>query len=252
MSDHSKIYGAFRPEGASITIHCSSPLEIAYSSGNFGQVIDGNAQTPRIIDTRSLLARTTVEHELRHYHDFLLSTTFIDVFRRKIQMSANFSSLIPILRSASQSKIVYPFVGWQELDDDRRQARLSSLCAFYGFQRNEFYEIPVFSLEQLDSEPSNTVEGLWHVMLRDALSIQRIISGLTENLHEYFSPAEVYEVGAVATQFRAMVQLVGSARAYDVYEKTILKSYYGRLTRLLLGFVNFPFDRNHSESWLGF
>lgn len=161
---------------------------------------------------------TTLEHELRHYHDFLLCYVSLHNYWQRLQAMMNAQPVLGrMLESKNVSHLVFPAMDWAKTDLSTREAYLAD--ALGGSDALSYtWSPPVVT----GPKPSFSVSGspvpfneqtYRHLLyvLRDQMGlIGRMRSGITDPHFPFpFTPRFVSELSSLLVQCASVYQTYG-------------------------------------------
>lgn len=163
-------------------------------------------------------AGTTLEHELRHYHDFLLSYGALHNYWQRTQAMMNATPiLMQMLSDPDVDTLVFPAISWAQIGVDARKAYLvDCLC-------DEAAHAGVWAPPVVDGpRPPNTLQDGIHELshdnyrhalfvIRDQLArIESMRGGINDPLFPFpFTPRFVAEHSSLLVQCASVHQTYG-------------------------------------------
>ncbi len=120
-------FGGFSTRTCSVDLRFSRPEQFDHFVKAWTQrgspKLDGHSTEERI---ELVSVGTTLEHELRHYHDFLLGYASLHNYWLRLQAIMNAAPIMDrMLRSREVDKLVFPVINWARLRPDERTAYLA-------------------------------------------------------------------------------------------------------------------------------
>ena len=185
--------------------------------------------------SEDILVQTSVSHELRHFHDSLLSFTFFEALRRKLLLNVNSVELFKYLPRQQGAYLPAGLLDWIMTDEETRLQRKAQLEEFCG-KELKIRDVSYFSDDQLEEQvrPSATIDGLQLLCARGAVSIRTLLStGYTDSAGERFDAMDIYELSAISTQLLSITDRFGVNTASDIYWNIFHKTYYDRVLDLI-------------------
>ncbi|TCW83920.1 hypothetical protein C5O80_12465 [Burkholderia sp. SRS-46] len=129
-------FGAFNPRFYGVSLHLSDRDRLNLQ-GRYVDVSDDlvdwaerNAE-PSLNDVSVLSA---IDHEVRHFHDFLVSPFGTVTMASRMQASINGFHVLKTLSECPGRFVPVPLVRWIEWDDSARQRWLDSTGSFFGIR----------------------------------------------------------------------------------------------------------------------
>lgn len=162
---------------------------------------------------------TTLEHELRHYHDFLLGYASLHNYWLRLQALLNSAPVIDgMLKSQGVSNLVFPIIKWAEMSRDERSAYLVDVLGD-EFPVSGAWHPPVLrgpkpvSSWSDPTEMSPQVEEQLLYVIRDQMRvIEDVRSGLKSPFFPFpLSPRFASELSAFLVQCASVKQTYGIA-----------------------------------------
>jgi hypothetical protein len=181
--------------------------------------------------SEDILIQTSVSHELRHFHDCLLSFTFFEALRRKLLLNVNSVKLFKHLPREQDAHLPAGLLDWIMTDEDQRLQRKAQWREFYGTEVR-LRNIPYFSDERLEEQtrPPKSTEGLFLACARGAVSIRTLLTtDYRDKSGARFSAMDVYELSAISTQLLSITDRFGVHPASDIYWNVFHDTYYDRV-----------------------
>lgn len=234
MSDLGRgIVGAFRSENAAVTLHCNSLDDFSFAISNLNQVCTGHPQLVTNPTAHQLLTRTCLQHELRHYHDFLVSFCGFEILRRKVQLAANAYHYFRYFDWSAVDYFPFPLHDWALAPQTSRKEFRAWLERYYGLNLERVYDPGTVAIEDLKSTVMSDYEadestGSLRVLLRDAATVLGLHNDRVPERHGDLSAQDVYEIGGIARQMLGLFDLVGVDSAIELTRATLRDGYYGR------------------------
>ncbi|AZO34806.1 MAG: hypothetical protein EOS76_04660 [Mesorhizobium sp.] len=181
------------------------------------------------LTSEDILTQTSVGHELRHFHDWLLSFSYLEAARRRLFLGVNAFETLRHFPRFPGGLFPLPLLDWAITDPNKRQVKIEELDDFFGAGKLKICDIPYFSLPRLQdlSSYSDSLTNGFLVCTRAALSIRMLLNGFLPPGH--LSPSDVFELSAVATQLLTIIDRFGSRTGQDIYERNILNTPYDRV-----------------------
>ena len=147
-------FGGFNPRFGGVTIRIAS--QAAYDefvSFLTSETLPGDKEEP----LGPILMRSVMEHELRHYHDFLLGSYNGMLFRGRLEAVLNGIKALRAVKELPGDVFPLPLSGWMTLTTQEREARLEEWAAFsVDGKAPVVIPVPIVSREEL-LRPRDTV-----------------------------------------------------------------------------------------------
>ena len=214
-------YGGFNPRFLGVSMFYDSPRNYnavyAYLTG------DEPADSPA--DLHSIVLRSVVDHEVRHYIDFLVSPYSTAVFRLRLMALINGAQALSLAKEIPGDVLPVPLTQWA-LDDEGRRA---ATCAEWGELLGEEATpigVPHRTLQELQTDlpPANiSVADLpadrrfrlhLEAAIRAYLRIDQLTQGFAATVdNPYGRPAYIHEASALTIQAAAIHAGQGSVQA---------------------------------------
>jgi hypothetical protein len=243
-------FGGFNPRFGGVTIRIAS--QAAYDeflSFLTSDTLPGDKEEP----LGPILMRSVMEHELRHYHDFLLGSYNGMLFRSRLQAVMNGIKALRAVKELPGDVFPLPLGKWMTLTAHERDARLEEWTAFsIDGKKPVVIPVPIVPKEELlrrretgihaidDDDPAAVFSLAAEYAARGYAGIQEAAEGTHgSNAPIYvhlLTPANIQEVLALNVQLRAIVRGQGEqqARAFVRFFLTSGTLPPARLWRLLL------------------
>lgn len=187
---------------------------------------------------------TTLEHELRHYHDFLLSYTSLHSYWIRMQAIMNASPIMhQMLNDSNNDYLVFPATEWARLDLSKRAAYLvDALGSPSAFQRT--WNPPVLAgpkpqrkiLEDIVPVSDDAVKYALFV-LRDQLDVIKNVRGdsMSPQSSFLFPPRFTSELSSLLVQCASVRETYG-IKEMDLFLNRLSndRSLYARFFRSML------------------
>ncbi|GJH28955.1 hypothetical protein [Caballeronia novacaledonica] len=142
--DHSP-FGVFNPRFYGVSLHLSDPDRLNLQ-GRYVDASDdlsdweGRNAEPSLHDVSVLSA---IDHEIRHFHDFLVSPFGTVTMTSRLQASVNGFHVLKTLRECPGRFVPVPLVRWIEWDASARQRWLDSTGSVFGIRSSDdIVELP--------------------------------------------------------------------------------------------------------------
>lgn len=195
---------------------------------------------------------TALEHEIRHFHDFLLSWHAFEIFKRRAENCLNVQGLLVLLNSAPWNAIPFPLARWALMDQAEKRNFQEYAGHYFGLGRLSLPDIHFSHDELVASTPKGTtiitaefspenVRNLIGIIMRSEASISRLISGWP-NTSLRIEPLHVYELSAILVQLQSMRRTYGLQFGPLDALLSNPDSVYGRAFLLLKGVLNSTLD----------
>jgi hypothetical protein len=221
--------GSFHPGPGILTFDCKTIQQYLNVQRMMQLYLTGDS--PLLLgaglNSEDILVQTSVSHELRHFHDWLLSFSYLEAARRRLFLGANALEMFRYLpRDDTNSLFPVPLVDWVLLDERARREKVHAMKNFYDNVEFKICDVPHFSIARLEdiSLDSDTLRNGFLTCTRAALSIRMLLNGYSKP--GYLRPFDVFELSAVATQFLTIFDRFGYQTALDIYHTSIRNTYY--------------------------
>jgi hypothetical protein len=214
-------FGGFSTQSCSIDLRFGSPAQFEHFVEVWtrpGAPKIGNVKQESRMELIS--AGTTLEHELRHYHDFLLSYGALHNYWQRAQAMMNATPIISqMLNDPDVDTLIFPAIDWAQIGLDARKAYLvDCLC-------DEATHARVWAPPVVDGpRPPNTLQDGIHELspdnyrhalfvIRDQLArIETLRGGIENPLFPFsFTPRFVAEHSSLLVQCASVHQTYGFA-----------------------------------------
>ncbi|WP_028049629.1 hypothetical protein [Cellulomonas sp. URHD0024] len=160
-------YGAFNPRfvGISLSFESGDNLQefFRYLRDTDGAERADGSQA----DFNTIALRSTLQHEVRHFHDFLISGYSSNIFWLRLQAVANGSLIFTTVRDLPGTCLPMPLVRWLGLSDDDRNEVLAAWSDDLGIEAVT-PSLPHLTREQLLSGSLAASPGVYLVDDRPA------------------------------------------------------------------------------------
>jgi hypothetical protein len=163
-------------------------------------------------------------HEIRHYHDFLISPHSARIFRLRILILLNVLQIIPSFLRSGGNCVPVPITEWCELEDEARLAFISRLKKRPDGKPWKPISLPHFSVKSTTSfkdnytqieEKDGLIENLIIAAAKHLDSIRALSRSHASTLSEDFQPADVYELSALLVQTQEVAKVYGESEAVE-------------------------------------
>lgn len=121
--------GVLDPRFVGVSLAFGSVDDLSEARRTFS---DGTGAGPGGDDLRSIVRRSTPEHAVRHFHDFLVSPYSHRIFRLRLQALADGAQLFPLAREVPGTCLPTPLVTWLATAHDERERVLAGWRADLG------------------------------------------------------------------------------------------------------------------------
>lgn len=256
-------YGGFDPAFIGITLRFSNAR--AWQTFDASRKADAVLQLAELTPDEGFEAISTtsvISHEVRHFHDFLLTPYSARIFKLRIQALVNAHQTLSFLFDDSPNCILTPISTWCRLTDTERQRELSYLPARPGDQQWKPVVIPFIQDETLSHPQSPRVELVrdeaLEQLIRAAMTAAQRIEELTYNpctIREKasFQAWQVFELSGLLVQHQDVEQTRG-AKASQFFVDYLLASRdnpYAQMLQLVAGpwkAAGRPLDRDMASA----
>jgi hypothetical protein len=221
-------FGGFNPRFYGVTYTLSTPASLEV----LGNYFEHESFEREQASLGQIAIRSVIEHEMRHYHDFLLSPYSSSVFRLRLQGLVNGSQAVHMLKRLSGNCCPAPITRWMTLDDSARQAQLRDWRELIDPPGNSDWQpvtLPVVAPDELlpDAAPgfvkvnTRSIDQQFQFFVRTAVMgyerIRQIVDGFSDaQAHPELRPCNVYEATALTTQLCAIYQSQGLIQALQL------------------------------------
>ncbi|MCD9816651.1 hypothetical protein [Bradyrhizobium japonicum] len=221
--------GSFHPGPGVLSFNCKSMRQQLNVQRMMQLYYTGKSPllTQPGMTSEDIMQQTGVGHELRHFHDWLLSFSYFDAARRRLNLGSNTLLALRELSERQDAYIPLPLLDWITADRTTREAKTAELCDFYNVQSFQLYELPHFTMDRLE-DPSSEADYLSELLLissRAAVAVKALLYGYPQ----YLRPFDVFELSAVATQLLTIIDRFGVHTAHDIYQTSFASTYYDRV-----------------------
>lgn len=220
-------FGGFNPRFGGVTIRIAS--QAAYDefvSFLTSETLPGDKEEP----LGPILMRSVMEHELRHYHDFLLGSYNGMLFRGRLEAVLNGIKALRAVKELPGDVFPLPLSGWMPLTTQEREARLEEWAAFSDDGKTPVVIlVPIVSREELlrprdaavhvieDDNPAAAFSLAAEYAVRGYAGIHEAAEGMKgSNAPAYLhllTPANIQEVLALNVQLHAIYRGQGEQQA---------------------------------------
>lgn len=247
-------FGGFNPRFPGVTIRVASQaaydefVSFLASPPAFGGLPEDKEES-----LGPILMRSVMEHEIRHYHDFLLGSYSGMLFRSRLQAILNGIKALRTVKELSGDVFPLPLSGWMILTVEEQNIRLEEWAAFsIGVKNPVAIPVPAVSKEALlqpreagvyaigDDDPAAAFSLLAEYAARGYARIQEMVEEAGDSSGSVYrrliTPANIQEVLASNVQLHAILQAQGEqqARAFVRFFLTGSNLPFARLWRLLV------------------
>jgi hypothetical protein len=221
-------FGGFSPLFSGVTIRIAS--QAAYDefvSFLTSQTLPGDRKEP----LSPILMRSVIEHESRHYHDFLLGSYNGMLFRARLQGILDGTKALYVAKELPGEVFPVPLSTWMMLPAEERGAQLEDWAAFsHDGNKPVAIPAPVMSKEALlrsreteffaiegNNDPaavfSLAAENAAYGYARIQEALQTLESSRSPEHRHLINPANIQEVLALTVQLGAIWQAQGEQQA---------------------------------------
>jgi hypothetical protein len=220
--------GTFYPGTAQLSFPCSSlreylcifrMLAFLYKGEHPGLIMPG-------LTSADVLLQTSVTHELRHFHDSLLSFSLFEVLRRKLFMLVNMHEAFRVRAPGDPGQLMpVPLVQWLMLPMPERQKTTERLREFFGSPELSFCELPSFTQSEIMDRHVDRQhkDAAMLACSRAGVSIRTLLRGYYPRSFG-LAAADVYELSAIAIQLLTIIDRFGIHIFQDIYSQCIVSS----------------------------
>lgn len=246
-------FGGFSPRFAGVTIRIASQAAYDEFLSFLSPPTYGGLPGDKDESLGPILIRSVMEHEIRHYHDFLLGSYNGMLFRSRLQAVLNGIKALRAVKELPGDVFPVPLSAWMVLSAEEREAQLEEWAAFsINGKKPSVIPVPIVSKEALleprepgahaidDDDPVAAFSLAAENAAYGYAGIQALVHGV-EDPHspEYrrlITPANIQEVLALTVQLGAIWQAQGEQQAQIFAQFFLGQSNLpsARLWRLLL------------------
>ncbi|GIK98900.1 MAG: hypothetical protein BroJett029_31090 [Alphaproteobacteria bacterium] len=241
-------FGGFNPRFPGVTIKFRS----AHAFTVFQEFFVSESVPRDQPDLSVVSIRSVLDHEVRHYHDFLISPYSTVIFRMRLQAVLNGMKALQRVRDCAGGYLPAPLVQWVRLDERERSGRAREWAALLGVADRDplgLVALPYFTDEELQRPPTPGPQQGDHLddeaflrigieyACRAYMRIDDLLAGApfdTDFENTGLAPYTLYEVTALAAQAQAIWSAQGEpafALFYNHLQTANLP--YARLWRLI-------------------
>lgn len=223
-------FGGFNPRFAGVTIRIASQAAYDEFLSFLRSPTHGGLPGDKEESLGPILIRSVMEHEIRHYHDFLLGSYNGMLFRNRLQAVLNGIKALRAVKELPGNVFPVPLNGWMMLSAEERESQLEEWAAFgVNGEKPSVIPVPIISKEALLAPRESGVQAIGDdnpaVVFALAAGnaahgyarIQALVQGMEDSaLSEYrrlITPANIQEVLALTVQLGAIWQAQGEQQA---------------------------------------
>jgi hypothetical protein len=211
-------YGAFNPRFPGISLKFSSA---DVRDELLSYLISAEPPASAVGDPHHVYLRSALEHEMRHYHDFLLSPYSYRLFRLRMQVVANGSQAILVAKSLDGNCIPVPLLDWMTLVESERERYVAEWRSDFGDGLTPIH-LPHAShddllsnwapgLTSLEGSPEEFIQLATATIIAYA-RIDQLAAGFVSPGGD-LSPRSIHEVSALTAQFAHILRIQGLGEA---------------------------------------
>lgn len=217
-------FGGFTPSLPGIDIRFPSPEHLAH----FEIAWSRQARPPLPGDHPDRLGLicvgTVVEHELRHFHDFVLNRDMLltSWLRRRMSLNA-LPAIVWLMKSEAFDVIPYPVIDWARLPERARAVRRAELGPILPEDRRRFWnprmlparitapKTAIVDPPRTEAEAEEMIRAGLKAVRGDLATIAPLRYGLdnTPLGQGRFTPRFAYELSALNVQFHSVIKTYG-------------------------------------------
>lgn len=250
-------YGGFSPLFPGVTIRIASQAAWdEFISFLTSDTLPGDRQEP----PGPIFMRSVVEHEIRHYHDFLLGSYNGMLFRCRLEAVQNATEALHRIAELPGEILPLPLTRWITLSDEERKAQLDEWAQFSGDGKKpvpidvpfmpkeallEPLEAGLYVMQEMEDEGAGRIFSVSAVAAaRSYARLQELMHGDASRHRDLINPGQIQEVLALTVQLCAVLQAQGEqqARIFVDFALNDPGLPAGRLWRVLAGM---------SARWIG-
>lgn len=243
-------FGGFSPLFPGVTIHIASQAAWdEFVSFLISDSLPGDKPEP----PGPIFMRSVVEHEIRHYHDFLLGSYNGMLFRSRLEAVLNATEALHRIADLPGEVLPLPLTRWMTLTAEEREAQLDEWAQFSSGAADGIRPVPVgvpfmtadallqpqeAGLHAIDDDDAlNTFSTAAVFAARGYARLQALMHGDDSRYRDLINPAHIQEVLALTVQLGAILQAQGEqqARIFVDFALNDPGLPAGKLWRLLLG-----------------
>jgi hypothetical protein len=154
--------GSFNPKFYGVSLVHADPGDLADlaaydEADDLGAWIESAS-----VDIEAVGRRSAIDHEVRHFHDFLLSPFGLNTMGLRIQATVNGLQTIAAIRESSGKYLPVPLSRWMSWDQQRRQAWIDRDGRHWGYDDlADFVQMPgPEHRDAIETEGLESLEGL--------------------------------------------------------------------------------------------
>jgi hypothetical protein len=169
----------------------------------------------------SIALATVYSHEIRHFHDFLLSPLGTHVFRIRFGAAINGLQILN-LAVLSKKKLAVPIIRWLEMTPDERSIH----CRKWGLKESEFFTPDGASLEAMQQ------------IRKSYEALDLVLTGAGGIAQPPLDPIHILEASAIIVQAQEIWSALGE-KPHNLFLNTLSSDAgawnYGRVLRWIFG-----------------
>ncbi|MCO8019429.1 hypothetical protein NI456_11230 [Brevundimonas diminuta] len=217
-------FGGFTPSLPGIDIQFPSVDHLNHFEGAWGRFGRPKLENDGPDRLGLMCVGTVVEHELRHFHDFLLNRDLLlsSWLRRRMSMNA-LPSIMTMLKSQTFDVIPYPLIEWARLPERSRAKRRAELERLFPTDRRRFWSPPMLPARiqppksavnqapRSEPEAEQAMRRALQAVREDMRTSAPLRAGLDDPAYGKmrFTPRYAFEVSALNAQLHAVIKTYG-------------------------------------------
>lgn len=255
-------YGGFSPLFPGVTIRIASQAAWdEFVSFLTSDTLPGDRKEP----PGPIFMRSVMEHEIRHYHDFLLGSYNGMLFRSRLEAVQNATEALHRIADLPGGILPLPLTHWITLSEAEREAQLDEWAQFSSSMADGTKPVSVgvpimpkeallepleaeaglYVMQEMEDEDAGRVFSVAAVAAaRSYARLQELMHGDASRHRDLITPGQIQEVLALTVQLCAVLQAQGEqqARIFVDFALNDPGLPAGRLWRVLAGM---------SARWIG-
>ena len=243
-------FGGFNPRFPGVTIKFAS----SNAFDEFQNFILNSSVPNDRPDLGVVAVRSVLDHEIRHYHDFLISPYGAMIFRLHLQALVNGASALHLIKNLAGHHVPIPISRWVQLRDREREEQKGEwreTLKLSGKGCHDFVALPYFSNEDFKKElplgvwqgrklnPDVFLKRVVEAACRSYVRMEELTAGFAkESELPELTPYNLAEVLGLAAQSQSIWNGQGQEAA-EVFLAAVdeLQLPYAQLWKRLWSFV---------------
>lgn len=155
--------GSFNPKFYGVTLVHAHPSDLAHLAAyNEADDLGAWIESAASFDIDLVGRLSTIDHEVRHFHDFLLSPFGLNTMGLRIQATVNGLQTLAAIRESPGKYLPVPLSRWMSWDQGRRQAWIDRDGRHWGYDDlADFVQVPgPEHRDAVETEGLGSLEGL--------------------------------------------------------------------------------------------